>query len=43
VRCALYLIDRNAALTAELEAYRHRDAEHAGLLLGLADLQRAPL
>jgi len=40
---ALYLIDRNAALTAELEAFRRRDREHAALMLGLAGLQAAPV
>lgn len=38
---ALYLIDRNAELTRQLEAYRQRDRRHAELLSGLADLQRA--
>lgn len=38
---ALYLIDRNAELTRQLEAYRKRDRRHAELLSGLADLQRA--
>lgn len=37
---ALYLIDRNAALTAELEAFRNRDRVGAEMLLGLAGLQR---
>lgn len=38
---ALYLIDRNAELTRQLEAYRKRDRRHAELLSGLADLQKA--
>lgn len=37
---ALYLIDRNAELTRQLEAYRARDRRHAEMLVGLADLQR---
>lgn len=32
---ALYLIDRNAALTAELKAFRSRDRVGAEMLLGL--------
>ena len=38
---ALYLIDRNAELTRQLEAYRARDRRAAEMLVGLADLQRA--
>lgn len=38
---ALYLIDRNAELTRQLEAYRARDRRHAEMLVGLADLQKA--
>jgi len=37
---ALYLIDRNAELTRQLEAYRARDRRQAEMLVGLADLQR---
>lgn len=37
---ALFLIDRNADLQAQLEAYRKRDREHAATMLGLADLRR---
>lgn len=38
---ALYLIDRNAELTRQLEAYRERDRRHADALLGLAGLAKA--
>lgn len=37
---ALYLIDRNAELTRQLEAYRTRDRRQAEMVSGLADLQR---
>lgn len=37
---AHYLIDRNAELTRQLEAYRARDRRHAEMLSGLAELQR---
>ena len=37
---ALYLIDRNAELTRQLEEYRERDRRHAEMLVGLAELQR---
>jgi len=38
---SLFLIDRNAELTRQLEAYRERDRRHADALLGLAGLATA--
>lgn len=38
---SLFLIDRNAELTRQLEAYRERDRRHADALLGLAGLAKA--
>ena len=40
---ALYLIDRNAELSRQLAAYHDRDRHGAEMLLGLANLQAAPL
>lgn len=39
---ALYLIDRNAVLTASLAAYRERDRQHAEVLLGLVFPETGP-